>query len=237
MRLSRTDIVFLLFAVLQLCFWYHTVSLQPELEVVPEVPSETTVKAISFGDEQFYFRTQALAIQFSGDTFGRSTALKDYDYNKLSQWFFLLDTLDNMSNFVPAIASYYYSQTQRKEDVRYIVDYLEAHASNSPEKKWWWMAQAVYLANHRMNDKPRALELALKLSKLEGKNIPIWAKQMPAFIYEQMGEKEEALLIIKQLIEHEKQLPKEEKNFMRYFIHERLNTIIKDGKGHPQAIK
>ncbi|MGB1540305.1 MAG: hypothetical protein ACPG80_05040, partial [Rickettsiales bacterium] len=173
-------------------------------------------------------------IQNAGDTYGRFTPLKDYDYNKLSKWFYLLDELDNVSDFIPSLATYYYSQTQRTEDVRYIVDYLADHAKGRLEehKKWWWVIQAIYLANHKLKDKNLALEVGKPL--MDAQNIPLWARHFPAFIYEQKGEMEQALYVMEHVLKsYENQtLSREDFNFMRYFIEERLQKGLPDYLEH-----
>lgn len=221
----KTDYIFMLFILLQVAFWGASQSIKPRMIIVPEVPREVAVKALSLGDKQFYFRSLAFEIQNAGDTFGRFTALKEYDYEKVSGWFYLLDKLDTKSNFVPALASYYYSQTQNVEDVRYIIDYLAAHTRSDPEKKWWWLGQAVYLANHKLKDKKLALKLAYELAAIPGNDRPLWTKQMPAFIHAKVGEYDQALIIIKDLMDNEEDLSQGEINFMNYFIKERLQTI------------
>lgn len=227
---------FRLYAALLLClaaqifFAYSARHQFPKLDILPPLPSEISVKALSFGDPEFYFRARALEIENAGDTFGRVTPLKDYDYKRLADWFYLFDTLNSQANIIPALASYYYSQTQRTEDLRYIIRYLDDYASRDLEHKWWWLSQAVYLANHRLEDKKLALELAEKLSKAPG-NVPLWARQMPAFIHEQLGEKEEAFAIIQSILQNYKDLPPTELNFMKYFIEDRLKMIA------PEALK
>jgi hypothetical protein len=212
------------FLLLQIIFWFPSHKIKPELGIVPPVPGELVIKATSFGDEQLYFRMLGMEIQNAGDSFGRFTALKEYDYPKLYQWFTLLDKLDNKSDYIASIAGYYYSQTQNTPDVIHVVKYLDEHSSRYPEKKWWWLSQAVYLANHKLKDKKLALDLAYKLAATPG--IPMWAKQMPAFIHEQLGEKHEALLIIKNILDNHKDLTEYELNFMNYFIKDRLDKIV-----------
>lgn len=218
--------LFYLTLAAQVVFWQFTHHIRPDMSIVPPVPGAAEVKALAFGDEQFYFRRLAFEIQNSGDTFGRFTALKEYDYSKLYLWFKLLDTLDPVSNFIPALASYYYSQTQHTPDVRYIVNYLEQHADYDPPKKWWWMAQAVYIANQKLKDKRLALRLAYKLAAIPG-DLPIWARQMPAFIHADLGEREAALAIILAISQSAKDLTPGEINFMNYFIKERLGYLEK----------
>jgi hypothetical protein len=250
-RLLRyaSDRFFAIFLVFQVIFWYgipsHDASapywkgsrnIFPTLAVVPEVPSSLAVKALSLGDEQFFFRALTLRLQTMGDTFGRFTPLKDYNYPKLQQWFFLLDTLDKRSNFVPSIAAYLFSQSQNTPDVKYVIEYLDKHASPDLYHKWWWMAQAVFLANHKLEDKRWALELAYKLASTPRTDVPIWVQQMPALIHEQLGEKEEALQIIYGIGEKLDKLSPGEMNYMRYFITERLG-MMKDKVAKLEAIE
>lgn len=193
------------------------------MSIVPDVPGRETVKALSLGDDQFFFRLLALQLQNAGDTFGRFTALKKYDFNKLYHWFRLLDALDDTSNYIPSMATYYFSQTQNRPDVKYVVDYLVEHAAHRVDEKWWWVVQAVYLTNHKLEDKDRAINIA---NNLRGHTkIPLWAQQMPAFIYEQRGELQEAAAIIQQILAQKEELSKYELNFMHYFVDERLNKL------------
>lgn len=231
---------FLLCFLTQIIFQFKTEHLKPNVHIVPPVPNKTLVKALSLGDEEFYFRILALKIQNAGDTFGRFTPLKNYNYEKLYQWFTLLDSLNSDSRMMPSIASYYYSQTQHEPDTIHIVRYLDERASIDVDKHWWWLVQAINIANNILKNKELALELAYKLSKNEAKKAPLWTKQMPAFIYEQMGQDCEAFFIINQILQdHEsgKRVVKEdEMNFMRHFISTRLSQL-KQKKFDPRKCK
>ncbi|NBO20178.1 MAG: hypothetical protein EBV03_13355, partial [Proteobacteria bacterium] len=135
----REHAILLLLVACQLGFWAQARRVMPQMDIVPDVPGKEAVHALSFGDEEFYFRILALNIQNAGDTYGRFTALRYYDFHKLYQWFKLLDTLDHRSNMIPAMAGYYFSQTQNVADVRYVADYLYEHALVDVEHKWWWL--------------------------------------------------------------------------------------------------
>lgn len=228
-RFLRIYGIFLGLLAAQVAFWSQTHSILPNMSIVPDVPGREVVKALSLGDEQFYFRVLALQIQNAGDTYGRFTPLKDYDYDKLSKWFSLLDTLDNTSDYIPSLATYYYSQTQNTPDVRYIVDYLSAHAQGRVEQKWWWLIQAMYLANHKLEDKELALKVGAPL--IDARGIPLWARHFPAFIYEQQGEMEQALYVMEHVLKNyeEEKLSREDFNFMKYFIEERIQKELPEG--------
>lgn len=223
MRLALPIACLLLALGMQGAFWMKTRDIMPEMKIVPDVPGEATVKALSLGDDQAFFRLLALNVQNAGDTFGRFTALYKYDFNRLYHWFRLLDSLDDRSDYIPTMATYYFSQTQHRPDVRYIVDYLVEHAEGRVKDKWWWVVQAVYLSNHKLADKDRALRIANKLKGTTG--IPLWAQQMPAFMHEQRGEMGEAAAIIDDILKNEKDYTQGELNFMYYFLKDRLDRL------------
>lgn len=222
-------IILTLFLILQVMFWYKTYEIKPKLDIVPPIPSKQEMSALSFGDKQFYFRGLALNLQMAGDTFGRSTPLKDYNYPKLLEWFRLLDTLDSKSNYIPSVAAYYFSRSQHPKDVKYIIDYLEEHSMRDPEANWWWLSQSIYLANSVLGDKQRAIKIADELHKVKTQ-IPLWARQMEAFLREDMGEKDKAEQIMCDTFSqagHLKDAPKREQDFMIYFFETRMKEALK----------
>ena len=48
----------------------------------------------------------------------------------------------------------------------YVVKFLEQHALKNPEKKWWWLYQASYIANYEIRNMDLAIELATKLKNV-----------------------------------------------------------------------
>jgi tetratricopeptide (TPR) repeat protein len=234
---KKTLYLFAVFILLaQFVFWHGagswkgTKSINPELEVVPVVPSVEMLKAFSFGDEQLTFRYNGYMMQFLGDTFGRVTPLKDYDFERLYRWWMLLDEVDSISNLVVYVVAYYYGATQDKEkDIPYVVDFLEHHADKHPSLKWWWYSQAVYNAKYNLKDNKRALEIAKKLSDLpKDIDMPIWTRQLSAFIYEGEGEYKEACDIIVNVVRDygDDKISEGEMNFIYYFITERLRALL-----------
>ncbi len=210
---------------LQAALWYSSRHIKPDLAILPEVPGKYEVKALALGDDEFYFRALGNRLQMSGDTFGRSTPFKDYDYVKLAEWFRVLDSLDGKSNYIPSLAAYYFSLTQRHSDTIYVINYLQETAAKDPERKWWWLVQASIIAKYKLGDKNLALKIAKKLENIPG-DIPLWARQLPAFYLADMGEKEQAIIIIRDLLKNYKNLPPDELNFMYYFVKDRLKMII-----------
>ncbi len=223
MRAHALVICALLLLVLQLAFHHYSQKHLPELGIVPPVPSTEEMAVTSLGDAQYLFRMYALELQQAGDTFGRVTALYKYDYPALKSWFLQMDTLDPYSHFFPALATYYYSQSQHAEDVTYIVDYLDAHTTRDVRANWWWVVQAAYLSKHKLHNSDRAIGIAKRLEGVTG--IPMWAQQYPAFLYEQRGEFDDALRIIQNIIDSQEDISPKDFAFMGYFAKERLKKL------------
>jgi len=221
-RWLRNYALLVAFLAAQLGYWQQTKDIKPDLGIVPDVPGREAIHALTFGDNGFYFRVLAFTIQNAGDTFGRFTALRLYDFHKLYMWFNLLDELDSRSNIMPAMATYYYSQTQNTADVRYIVDYLYIHGSRDVEHKWWWLMQAIYLSMHKLND----MDLALKVAApLVNPKVPAFAQQMAAVVHEKRGEMDDALHIMETIRDNAENITDADLKYMGYFIKERIGKL------------
>ena len=221
--------LFILTFCCQIFLWKKSENFHSPIEIVPATPNQYLVEAISFGDQEFIFRSLAMRLQNSGDVFAGFVSLKDYDYSRIYDWMKMLDGLNPASHLVPALASSYYAQTTKHEDTRYIVNYLEEHSEKNIDENWWWLFQAVFISKDILKDLPRALELSEKLAQNNSAKAPFWTKQMPAFISEKMGDGCMAFRTIKQLIDDSEsaahQVSPQEMDFMRYFIRDRLSKL------------
>jgi hypothetical protein len=224
--------LFLFLFSIQFIFWINTNNVRPEVGILPPLPNKATVQATSLGDTQFYFRLLSLRLQNAGDSFGRFTSLKKYDYNKLYSWLHFLSDLDFHSNVFPSLASYYYTSTAIADDARIMVQYLDEHSSRDIDKKWWWMFQASNIARYIVKDNQLALDLAYKLQKTNAKGAPYWVKQLPALLHARMGESCQSFLIINKILQDIENktyvASQEEMDFMRHFIDYRLKILRKE---------
>ena len=215
--------VFFAAVILQI---FVSISIRPILsfpETVPNVPTLRASQVQFLGDKAFAYRVYGGMIQNFGEYGGKTTALKDYNFERLSRWFFLQNELDPESNYIPFIASYLFGASQDPKKLGPIVDYLEIAGNLSKGEKWRWLAHAVYMARFQVEDYDRALELAYKLSALYKDGMPAWTAKMPAFVQLQMGEKDASYSFMRGLLQggHEGMHPNEI-NFMVDYICNRL---------------
>lgn len=209
--------------ILNIALWFSVKNIQARWANIPPAPSTLGAAMSGLGDLSFLYRGYALMLQNMGDTGGRTTALKQYDYSRLADWFNLLYHFDAHSDYIPFLASYYYSAIDDPEKLRHVVDYLEKAGDSEKGEKWRWLAQAVYLARFKMNDLDRALEISQKLSALKNPDVAEWARQMPANILNAKGDKQAAYeLLVNMLKSDSDKLKPNEINAMVAYICEQI---------------
>ena len=170
-KMNVAHIILIFFILLQCSFWlFKTSKIKPDFTITPLPPSNAEMSIFSFGDNELLYRIYGFQLQNAGDTFGETIPLKDYDYSKLEKWFYALNELDNISNYVPSIAGFYYSMSQNASDNKYIVDYLIDFADKNPVKNWRWYLTAMYLTKSKLQDEQKAFKIAEKISKIENNN-------------------------------------------------------------------
>lgn len=229
--------LFILAFSCQIFLWNKFEKFHAPFDIVPPAPNKYLISAVSFGDNEFLFRILAMRLQNSGDVFAGFVALKNYDYLRIYDWMTALDSLNNKSQLVPSLASYYYSQTTKREDTRHIIKYLDEHSTKNIDDNWWWLFQATFIAKANLKDLDLALELAKKLAQNNDEKAPFWTKQMPAFILAEKGEDCISFNVIKEILKEsesgKRKASLEEMEFMRHFMNERLQKL-KNKKFNPK---
>ncbi len=116
----------LLFLVLSLNFatWLYVRDTHANWINVPPAPSWQSASFSGIGDTQFSYRMIAIMLQNLGDTGGRSTALKDYDYEELVRWFYVQNKLDPHSDFIPFLGAFYFGAVQLPDKLAPLIEYL-----------------------------------------------------------------------------------------------------------------
>ncbi len=211
--------------IFNILFWFYGRGIQSQWTNVPPAPDDKYASAYGLGDASFAYRLNGIMLQNIGDTGGRVTSLKDYNYNDLSRWFFLQNQLDSSSDYTPYLASYYFGSVQEPEKFRPVLDYLMSVGLQTSGEKWRWLAQGVYLARYKMKDLDKALEMAKILANTPYEKAPGWVRQMPAFVMTEKGEKKAAYALLLEILKTSSQdLHPNEVNAMRAYMCSRLLT-------------
>ena len=164
-------------------------------------------------------------VQNFGNTGGRVTPIKDYDFEKLGGWLNLHYTLDPKSNLVPYMAAYYFGASQDPTKIRPIIEYLRIAGNSAEGEKWRWLAQAVYLARFKLKDLNLALEIAGDVAEIQNDDMPDWTRHMQVNVLNQQGEKEAALQLMLSILrdKSENLHPNEVNERIRYICEQILD--------------
>lgn len=176
--------------------WYSVRDHRHQWLNVPPAPSAFQAGLMALGDNQLAYRLFGFLLQNSGDTGGRVTAFRDYNYERLHSWFMMMHDLDPRGWFMPYLAAYYYGaipdEPGQDEKLAYVVDYLRVVGLHPSDRHWFWLAHAALIARYNMQDLDLALEIAREVQNLDQDELPLWAAQMPVFIHAAKGEEEAA---------------------------------------------
>ena len=227
---TRNDFFLAGALALGFAFWLGSSDLYAQWEGVPPVPTKEGAMMMALGDAQFAYRLGAITLQNLGDGGGRVTPISNYEFDKLGAWFRLLDGLDPASDHVPMLAAYYFGGSRAPKDVAVVVDYLARIGENPVGSKWRWLAQAIFLARHRLNNLDLALDLSYRLSRMElvDDTMPAWGRNMPAFVLSEKGDREDARKMVENLLYSSRGFHPNEVNFMAAYLVETLGVDQKE---------
>lgn len=190
-RPYKLYLLLLVALALNISLWMYSHRLQPKWANVPPAPAKEKLVASFLGDEAFAYRVSAFMLQNFGNTSGPGViALKDYNYDRIGRWLYLLDSIDPKSNYVPFIAAYYFGATPNAGQLDAIIEYLAMIGKRQDYQKWRWLAHGVYLARHQQKNMEKARLLAHELAQQYRPGMPLWTKQLEGIISHDMGDKE-----------------------------------------------
>jgi len=180
-------------------------ALQPHAAATAEqlpVPMQAEYwRVASLGDPIPLARTLMLWLQ-SFDNGSVTIPFRSLDYVRVNAWLNASLVLDSKSQYPLLAATRLYAEVSDEPRQRQMLDFVYQKFLEDPEHRWRWLAQAVVIAKHRLNDLPLALKFAQALADNTSNNaVPSWARQMHIFIREDLGEVESARILLGGLLE------------------------------------
>ena len=166
-------------------------------EDLPPAPGIGALRLASFGDPVALAKGLMLYLQAFDYQSGTRVPYRDLDYDRLETWLARILELDPHGQYPLLAASRLYAEVPVEAKQRSMLEFIYRQFLRDPNRRWPWLAHATVIAKHRLHDLPLALRYARAIQRYAvAKNVPLWAKQMEAFILEDMDELETARLII-----------------------------------------
>src|SRR5262245_25579546 len=164
---------------------------------LPPVPGIGTLRLASFGDPVALAKALMLYLQaFDYQSWSRMP-YRDLDYARLETWLAAILELDPDGQYPLLAASRLYAEVPIESKQRSMLEFVYRQFLLDPNRRWPWLAHATVIAKHQLHDLPLALRYAQAIQRdAVAPNVPAWARQMQAFILEDLNELEAARLVI-----------------------------------------
>jgi len=166
-------------------------------EDLPPAPGIGTLRLASFGDPVALAKGLMLYLQAFDYQSGSRIPYRDLDYDRLEAWLARILELDPQGQYPLLAASRLYAEVPVEAKQRSMLEFVYRQFLLDPNRRWPWLAHVAVIAKHRLHDLPLALRYARAIQdSATAADVPLWAKQMQAFILEDMNELEAARLVI-----------------------------------------
>jgi hypothetical protein len=173
-----------------------------QARALPPPPSLAALQLASLGEPQALSKLTMLYVQGFDEQDGLSIAWRQMDYGKIALWLQRALELDPRSQYPLLAASQVYGAVSDPVRVRLMLDFVYARFGEDPNRRWPWLAQAALVAKHRLHDLPLARQYARALRlQASGPEVPPWARELEAFILEDMDETAAAQVLIGGLLQ------------------------------------
>lgn len=167
---------------------------------LPQPPRAELVQALGFGDHVTIAKLTMLWLQSFDNQPGISIPFAALDYARLIRWLEVIVDIDPLAQYPLLAASRIYAEVPDPARAAAMLDFVERAFLDDPNRRWPWLAHAVYVAKHRLHDPERALRYATALAE-HATEAPEWARQMRIFVLEDMGEIEAAKVLLGGLLD------------------------------------
>ena len=169
---------------------------------LPRPPSLAALRFAGLGDPVPVAKALMLYLQAFDYRAGNRIPYQALDYARVEAWLERIVALDPAGQYPLMAASRLYADVPEEAKVRRMLDFVFREFLKDPDRRWPWLAQAAAVAKHRLHDLPLARTYAQAIQQqATGESVPAWARQMEAFILEDMNELETARVMIGGFIE------------------------------------
>jgi hypothetical protein len=178
--------------------------------------ASSTYRVASMGSDRLLSYLLTIRLQLHDNQLGKHIRYEQLDYQKLTHWLNQISALNPHSEYPTMLASRVYSQTSDKQNIRLMIDFIQASFTREPQLHWRRMTEAMILAKHKLGDLPLALSLAEQLTTQPlDVAMPQWARDMQFILLGELNEFETGIAIIVAMLESGSLENADERRFLR----------------------
>ena len=172
----------------------------PDHAIGPPPPALAT-RIASLDEPRGAAYALALVLQSFDAQAGQQQRIAALDRADVLAWLARIGEIAPDSGYDTFLATRVYAETLSDDDLRALLVQVRARFEQAPDASWTSIAHAVWLAGHRLGDRPLAADLAGSLRRHAGPGVPDWARQMEALLRADLGELEAARRLIGALLD------------------------------------
>lgn len=178
---------------------WHGLMPGPRASVEPlgAPPPEPMMRLAALGEPRTLAAAGLLRLQFHDTQPGRSIPFRELDYDRIRAWLERLLALAPDSDYPLLLAVRIYGQVDDPVRQRKMLDFVRAAFLENPRDRWRWLAEAIIIAEHRLDAPRLALDYARLLNRhTRPGEIPYWARDLQVLLLQDLGEFESARILI-----------------------------------------
>lgn len=164
---------------------------------LPPAPGIGALRLAACGDPVPLAKILMLYVQAFDHSAANRIPYQALDYANLERWLERILALDPLGQYPLLAAARVYADVPDPTKQRRMLEFAHRQFLADPQRRWPWLAHAAAIAKHRLKDPALARRYAAAIQRhATGPDVPSWAKQMEAFILEDMNELETARIMI-----------------------------------------
>jgi hypothetical protein len=164
-------------------------------------PPGALVRTAALGENTFAGYLVMMFLQNVDVPLGRATPLADLERHTVVRWLDLGLDLDPDTGYPLLLAARHYAETGSPGQRRMMLDWVYRRFEERPNQRWPWLAHAVFVARHVLNDNALAEFYAAALrTQVSDPTVPSWVRQMDLLLRADLGETADAKVILGGLI-------------------------------------
>jgi hypothetical protein len=165
-------------------------------------PRLELARAASLSEDTFAGYLAVLFLQNFNVSLGRATPVAAMDRSTVIRWLDLSTDLDGDSRYPLLLAARHFADTGTPEQRRRMLDWIYQRFRERPNERWPWLVHAVFAARHVLHDDALAETYAAALrTQVTDAKAPSWVAQMDLLLRADLGEAEDARVILAGLID------------------------------------
>jgi hypothetical protein len=165
-------------------------------------PRIELARVASLGEDTFAGYVADLFLQNFNVSLGRATPVAAMDRSAVMRWLDLSTHLDGDSRYPLLLAARHFAETGTPEQRRSMLDWIYQRFQERPNERWPWLVHAVFAARHVLHDDELAKTYAAALrTRVTDPKAPSWVMQMDLLLRADLGEADDAKVILVGLID------------------------------------